>query len=51
MNLIILDHAKFRMHERGITTEEVILVMERGQPKATRAPRKAKETVFPFEKE
>jgi len=49
MNIIIIDHARERMQERGAKEEEVVQTLMSGKKFRAAGGRKAKEMVFPFD--
>ena len=49
MKVIIIDHARERMHERGATEDEVTAALSQGKPVEAPLGRKIKEMVFPFD--
>jgi hypothetical protein len=48
MAVLIIDHARRRMPERGVSEDEVRQVLARGQPAEARGGRQALELVFPY---
>ncbi len=48
MRVTIIDHARDRMRERGVSEDEVTATLERGQPGQAAVGRNARELVFPF---
>lgn len=48
MNVIIIEHARERMAERGVSEQEVQAVLKAGAPRDERHGRYAKERVFEF---
>jgi radical SAM superfamily enzyme YgiQ (UPF0313 family) len=46
--LVIIDHARRRMPERGVSEDEVREVLARGRPAEARGGRQAVELVFPY---
>jgi hypothetical protein len=48
VGVVIIDHARRRMPERGVSEDEVREVLARGQPAEARGGRQALELVFPY---
>jgi hypothetical protein len=48
MAVAIIDHARRRMPERGVSEDEVRQVLARGQPAEARGGRQALELAFPY---
>jgi len=48
MNVIIIEHARDRMGERGVVADEVGSVLESGATVETKGRRKSREAIFPF---
>lgn len=48
MNVIIIEHARERMSERGVTKDEVLTVLEGGEPRDAEGGRRYKEATFEF---
>ena len=48
MKVIIIDHARDRMAERGAKEDEVIAVLKQGEALKGALGRKVKEMTFPF---
>lgn len=48
MPVIIIDHARRRMPERGVSEDEIREVLARGQPAEARGGRQALELIFPY---
>ena len=48
MKVVIIDHARDRMRERGASEDEVIAVLNQGEVLKSVSGRKVKEMAFPF---
>jgi hypothetical protein len=48
VELVIIDHARLRMAERGASEDDVRHAIETGRAEPQRAGRWAKEAVFPY---
>jgi hypothetical protein len=48
VGVVIIDHARRRMPERGVSEDEVREVLARGQPAEARGGRQALELIFPY---
>lgn len=48
MRIVIIEHARKRMRQRGVTDDEARLVLETGQSADAELGRKSKDGVFEF---